>query len=352
MSGDFSSRILQAADRQSGLSMNETFKVSLLSLSRQTKDVKTAVVEQLCKGLNSVTSPTGAGFIGIWLGVAVENGADPEKSVESVLQCFFKWSQRTIAEDAENGAGVPNDPEIVAGLRLLGQSLVRHLSQLPDLRRHLGGSEDIQSELRRIKNVSQGATLVLRLLAQRNGNLVVINVAEKYGFRVRYRNIANCFHLFTLLQGSLAGRLPGTSPGKPLPRELALGKAEATEKDVAWWHYGQGHTPWPDVMASVWGEFSPDTIERIGGEQVLLLWPPILGKSWDTECFRPYLAESPPDVECLSKLTAPEINEWWIRLNLPIRAGAGIFARERWWKFWRGKRLTMLTGGQSGVAGE
>jgi hypothetical protein len=70
------------------------------------------------------------------------------------------------------------------------------------------------------------------------------------------------------------------------------------------------------------------------------------------DCFQPYLAELPPDVEILATLSASELDDWWERLNLPENTCNGAVAIEPWWKFWRSKRMTLQTGKQSGAAGE
>ena len=44
----------------------------------------------------------------------------------------------------------------------------------------------------------------MEILRQRSGELVVLHGQEPRGFRVAYRNMSYCFHLFTLLQGALA----------------------------------------------------------------------------------------------------------------------------------------------------
>jgi hypothetical protein len=123
--------------------MDEALKAALVSLSGQSKSVKSATVEHLCKGLNSVTSPTGAGLITVWLGIAVENGANPRNSVEAVLQCFFKWSQGIVSAGSDKATDMKNDAEVMAGLQLLGQSVVSHLLRMPDLRHHLSHSREI-----------------------------------------------------------------------------------------------------------------------------------------------------------------------------------------------------------------
>ena len=111
---------------------------------------------------------------------------------------------------------------------------------------------------------------------------------------------------------------------------IALGETSGDCLDSAWWHYGRGDCPKPDIMASVFGEMSPCTIPEINDRQVMILWPPILkSRTWDAGFFGPYIEAVPPRVNIIEELSVERAKEWRCRI--------GLKAEERkpaWWKFW------------------
>jgi hypothetical protein len=134
---------------------------------------------------------------------------------------------------------------------------------------------------------------------------------------VRYSNITNCFHLFTLLQGALAGVMPDAQEVNADLLDMARGKSHGKGHDHAWWHYGQASSATPHLGSSVWGEAGPDSIGSVDGQQVLLLWPPILqSRGWDASFFTPILEQSPPSLEVIKVLSAADADAWWQRLGL------------------------------------
>jgi hypothetical protein len=163
---------------------------------------------------------------------------------------------------------------------------------------------------------------VLELLRQRGGKIVVLNVRHRIGAVVRYGNIATCFHLFTLLQAALADVMPDAQEVSGQTLDIARGKSQGAGNDAAWWHYGQPGATTPGLATSVWGEAGPDSISRVDGQQVLLLWPPLLqSRSWDAGFFSPILEASPPSVEILEVLSSADVEKWWLRLGLDSTSG-------------------------------
>lgn len=315
-----------AAERQRGLELSNDLHNAMSGLA----DLPEVDVTQIANILGATSSPAGAGFLAVWLGAGVERGKDAGLTCAPILETFLQWS-RKIATPPERGESDADeeepydavlvaepDPETIAGLQLLGQSLVVHLAHSPDLRRAAAQNEQIYREFRRLEHVSYGAGWVTHLLRQRSGQLVVLNAGNKNGVVVRYENLSNCFHLFTLLQGALAALMPDADQPSEALLEIARGRGEGTVRDHAWWHYGQPTINRPDIVGSVWGEMAPDGIASIEGSQVLLLWPPIMAsRGWDTGFFAPVLYASPPNVEVLEVLSPPELDVWWERLGLP-----------------------------------
>jgi hypothetical protein len=313
-----------AAERQNGLVLSNDLHNAMSALS----DLPQVDVKQIAAILAECSSPTGAGFLAVWLGAGVERGKDADLTCQPILETFLKWSgtvetpperEDAEADDDPPGEDAPEpDPETIAGLQLLGQSLVAHLARSPELLRAIAQTEPMYREFKRLEPLSYGAGWVMHLLRQRSGQLVVLNAGNKNGVIVRYENISNCFHLFTLLQGALAPLMPDAAEPSEQILDIARGRAEGNVQDYAWWHYSQPDATKADIAASVWGEMAPDGIASVDGSQVLVLWPPIIAsRSWDAGFFLPILYASPPNVEVLEILSPAELDVWWEQLGLP-----------------------------------
>jgi len=334
---DFSqkfSALKAAAQRQRGSSPSGDLRRALNDLA-VLSDIDDMVIADLVAELSS---PTGAGFLAVWLGARVEGGRDPDRTGRPIAEAFLKWSRtigtRTDHEADGDGGAVDNphqgDDETIAGMQLLGQALVAHLARSPGLRRWFVETDEIYGELRRVQQHSIGAAWMLELLRQRSGKLVVLNVRHKIGVVVLYSNIATCFHLFTLLQGALAEVMPDAQKVSKHVIDIARGAQPGMAQDTAWWHYGQAHAAEPSLAASVWGEAGPESISTVDGRQVLLLWPPILqSRSWDAGFFSPILEATPPGVAVMEVLSSSQVEAWQARLGL---APTASFDRS-----WRGK---------------
>jgi hypothetical protein len=262
----------------------------------------------------------------------VERGGEPGETCRPIIDTFLKWS-RTI-ETSPNGnddiVRPAPDAGVLTGLQLLGQAIVAHVARLPDVRKWMRDTPEIRGEFDRVAHLSVGASWVLQLLTQCSGELVVLNTAKKIGVQVRYSNISNCFHLFTLLQGALAGVMPDAKKVNPITHAIALGTNHGTCSDEAWWHYGQPSVSTQAIAGMVWGEMTPSGIARVDGEQVLLLCPPILkNRAWDAGFFTPILEATPPKVELLKLLQDMEVNAWWKKLQLAEPQNS---ARASWWR--------------------
>ncbi|MHA3916783.1 hypothetical protein, partial [Halovulum sp. GXIMD14793] len=87
--------------------------------------------------------------------------------------------------------------------------------------------------------------------------------------------------------------------------------------DEAWWHFGASTSPKPDLMASIWGEASPEYIPDFEGEQLILLWPSILGsRSWGDDSFHPILQNAMPEVSVQRVLSEKETGDLLRRIGV------------------------------------
>ena len=320
--------ILAAASRLRGNQFSEELRLAIVNLTDQDSLAMTRL--QVAVRLDEVDSPAGTGFLAVWLGGGVENGFDPQPTTVPILNAMLRWT-RTIAtpDDTSVETPVEVDEQVAIGLERLGQGLVAHLSRSPGQLAQLASREDIVTELERVEHLSPGVVWVLELLRKRSGTLLVIHVAGRVGYRLAYENLSNCFHLFTLLQAALVGKVPDAMPVSEQTLAIASGEAYGEASDSAQWHYGRGDVSESNIAASVWGEASPESIPQIGETQVMLLWPNLLGsRAWDAGFFGPYLEAAPPRVNVIDQLTTEEVNDWWEKLKLPD------IAPRPWWKLW------------------
>lgn len=319
--------------------------------------------------LPRINSPAGAGFLAVWFGASVENGADPETSLPAIWETFLRWcgeleriyleheqqkpQSATTSddhddddhdvddEDDDNSDDDENDLEVPAeleiGLEYLGQSIVAHLAHSEASRLELAAQADVHDLLERAASFSVGPVWVLELLRRCSGSILVFHVESRRGFRVRYNNLGNCFHLFTLLQCALSKVLPNCRQPTKEMLEVASGECPAEGSDEAWWHYGTGTCPRPELMESIWGEGSPAAIPEVRGESIILLWPPMMqSRTWDAGFFGPPLYAAPSSLTIQETLSEETVQEWWKTLNLDSAPPVSEQQPDRpWWKFWQ-----------------
>jgi uncharacterized Zn finger protein (UPF0148 family) len=326
-----SEAVLAAANEHVDQHPSEKLRSALNAIAGLPEVERSEAVTKIATGLPTIDNPSGAGILAVWLGAHVEKSGDPTKTAASVLETLLRWS-RSIPEMPEDETPPELAPDLADGLEMLGRSMVAHLSRSKTLLTEIRGREDACAVLAKAEKWSPGPMWVMEILRQRSGELVVLHGQEWKGYRVVYQNISNCFHLFTLLQGALDGIMPGSRHASA--QTLAIAKGEQLEEchDEAWWHYGQASSREPTLVTTVFGEGSPDSIEQHNGEQVLLLWPPLLqGRSWDGGFFSPTLEAAPPSVTIKCELSVEEVGEWRTRLGLP----EAVRPRGKpWWKFW------------------
>lgn len=268
------------------------------------------------QGLKSL-SPEGASWLAIMLGSMVERGQDPHASWPLLL-ARYRALLRSFGGDQPDAISTDQADELSRDdvLTKFSQSMVSHLARMPEERESLLQDNAFLDALMEAADSSHGPAWVYEAVAKVSDHLVVIHVESAQGYRVEYRNIENCFHLFSLLQQAISDRLPG-------------GRQPGADTQQAWWHYGDATSPTADLMASIWGEASPRSIPAIDGEQVLLLWPPLLqGRGWGQEFCGPHLEAMPAEVVMLAPLTDREANDWLVRLGVRQR-------KKRWWQWIR-----------------
>ena len=221
------------------------------------------------------------------------------------------------------------DSNLDMGLSLMGRALVAHLAKADEDDFYEASHSELVAELDRISDINTGVMWLDTLLHQQSGEVIVMHGFRPVGYRVKYHNLSSCFHFFTLLQAELAGKMPGSRTPNATAVAAARGEDDGHVVDEAWWHYGQGNIPTPDLQGMVQGEGTLDTISRIDGKHVMLVWPPeMAGRSWGAGFFRPIVESRPPSVDVVRELKDNEIDLWRRRLRLPIAK------RKAWWKFW------------------
>ncbi|WP_395741394.1 hypothetical protein [Prosthecobacter sp.] len=288
----------------------------------------------VCAELPRISSPYGAAMLAVWLGAMVENGHDPGRSFKAVRDTYLNWS---ISLHNSDDGGAQGPEGALHALENCGRSLVSHCMNDGPIVDTLRADDVLVQELKRLEDSSNGAMWLTQVVSQMSAELIVLNVEKQAGALVRYENIANCFHLFTLLQEVLEEWLPPEKrPAKSL-MECARGTSEKNERDEARWHFTQPGSSETEPEPWVWGEASPSSIGKVDGKQVVILRPPIMAsRGWGSGFFCPILHRRPPDVKLLHFLSEEEFLKWKERVQLsePAAPKAAAEKKKPWWK-WR-----------------
>lgn len=262
-------------------------------------------------------------WLALAFGTLVESGGAAELTGAAVLEQLRAWLPLLPEAGDENSAPPVPTPEQAVRLsqfQFLCQSAVTHLARLPRLREALRDDAPLLARLDALRGYSYGAWWVLEALLKSSGSIVLLHPPSYSGLRLDYSHVSNGFHLFSLLQRAVGTRLPGG-------REPA--SADAPLATEAWWHYGSPASPRPELTASIWGEGPVRDIPRVDGEQVMLLWPPILAnRVWDTAFLGPHLEAMPASASVERMLTVDESRAWLEKL------GVGKPVRKPWWRLW------------------
>jgi hypothetical protein len=277
--------------------------------------------------------PGSAAWIAIGFGTLVERGTPAELSGEAVLDRVIALlpllPMPPGSEEEDPPEPTAEQTTLLALFRYLCQSAVTHLARLPALRERLGRDAALLERLQDLSGYSPGAWWVHEALTKTSGTLLLLHPSSGTGMRLRYANVSNCFHLFSLVQTAVGTSIPGgRTPDEAIAR-VARGKSAESVDDEAWWHYGSATSPKADLKTSIWGEGLVREIPIVAAERIMLLWPPLLqGRSWTAGFLGPHLDAMPADVTVDSTLTPEECASWIARL------GISNAPKKPWWRFW------------------
>ena len=276
------------------------------------------LLREAAEALNTQV-PGSAAWLAVACGTVVERGAAADVSGPAVIELLRSWLSRL--------ASAPVQATLLSQFRFVCQAAVTHLARLPALRERLGQDAALLEQLIELSAHSHGAWWVREALVKSSGVIVVLHPPGNTGLRLRYSNVSNCFHLFSLLQTAVGTRIPGgRTPDESIAR-VARGKSMDSVSDEAWWHYGSALSPKPAPTAGIPGEGLVRDIPRVAGEQVLLLWPPLEQRTWDAGFLGPHLEAMPADATVEQMLTTEETHAWLEKTGA-ARAG------KAWWRFW------------------
>lgn len=263
--------------------------------------------------------PGPVAFVAVAFGSLVERGTAAGITGPAVLAELRAWLRQLPKagnDDEPQPVPTPEQAMLLARFQFLCQSAVTHLANLPAERAAMGQDVALLERLDELRGHSYGAWWVHEALLKASGTVVLLHPPSGTGLKLRYTNVSNCFHLFSLLQTAVGTGIPGG--------HHRVGPV--TQGDEAWWHYGSPLSPKPDLSASIWGEGLVRDIPRVDGEQVMLLWPPILqGRNWDSGFLGPHLDAMPASVAIESMLTPAESEAWLERLHITR-------GQKPWWR--------------------
>lgn len=275
------------------------------------------IVTRAARELRSLPPP-GAAILANMLGTIAETGGSAERSGPAVWELFMAWLPQVHRGFVGTKELSPKQRQLLEAFQLLGQSAVTHLASMPQERVLAAGDTGLMAQLAELQDYTPGAAWVRHVLLSRSDRLLVLHGPSRRGFRLRYDNIVNCFHLFTLIQAAFGETLPGGRVPNRFIVDMARCVTMVEEgSDEPWWRY-ETVQPAPPGVAEISGEASVDTISRIDGTQVILLSPSVEGAAlWDTSFFTPQLFAMPANVVIEETLTAREAEEWLAKIGLP-----------------------------------
>lgn len=322
---------LRACAAYSGGEPPDTLRQLTGAFLRSARD-DTSLVERAAAALSSLP-PRGAAWVAVAIGAVIEDRGGAERSASAVVDLMLSWlpqlpGRASETEDAPAPPPTPEQAQLLSAFKELAPSVVAHLARVPDLRAKLSQDLALLDRLEALEEYTAGAAWIREMLLRSSGSLIVLHAPSGRGFRLQFRNVATCFHLFSLLQTAIGERLPGGRTPSPLVASAARSGSREKVQDEAWWHYGDPRSKSADLQHSIWGEALVREIPVIDGERVLILWPPLLkSRIWDSSFFGPQLDALMPDVTVESELP-PEVSEKWFQ-TLGIRR-----RRRRWWWRW------------------
>lgn len=255
--------------------------------------------------------PHGAGWVAVSLGVLVENGHPADPSGPCLLEFFEHLLARfpEISDDDEDYPPLDEAQQIwLDAIPNLARALVSHLARLPDRREDWATTESRMTRLEQLEGYSYAFSWVREAIQRHSAQLTVLHVESRQGYRVHYHNVANCFHLFSLLQCRLGTLLPGGQAPDEAVMTAALG-GDGQVSDHGWWHYGWPQHTTPEPLVPIWGEGLTRHLPQVNGEALILLWPMTIQRSWDSGFFGPHLDALPANLTVERALSVDEVVE-------------------------------------------
>ncbi|MGY5804068.1 hypothetical protein ACXHMN_22270 [Rhizobium sp. LEGMi12c] len=292
-------------------------------------NVQPKIVARAARELSRLPPP-GAAVLANMLGTIVEKGGAVQRSGPAVWELYLAWLPQIHRGFAGRKELSPRQRQLLDAFQLLSQSAVSHLSAMPQERALAVGNKALMAQLAELLDYTPGAAWVRQVLLSRSDDLLVLHLPSRQGFRLRYENIVNGFHLFTLIQAAFGQRLPGGRAPNRFIVDMARCVTVAEEgNDEPWWRYQTVRRDAPGLV-EISGEASVETISRIDGRQIILLSPPVEGTAlWDTSFFTPQLFAMPANVVLEDALTASEVEEWFAKAGLPSGEATDVEGAEK-----------------------
>jgi hypothetical protein len=263
--------------------------------------------------------PWGVSWLALTMGSAVELGYSAQLAGPSLLSFFRTWLERFPKADEDgNFNPLSSEQEVIRdAFPQFCQSVVAYLAHMPEVREAWGTDATLMDRISDLETLSYGASWVHEALSRSSDTLLVLAPNSEQGFLFKYSNVANCFHLFSLLQLAIGKKVPGGKNPSEKIRKIVDGKHNEHESDEAWWHYGDPRSPVSAIGDSIWGEMTTRDLPKVEGMKIILLWPPILGgRSWGTSFFGLDLAAMPPSAVIERTCELSEVREWLRKLGI------------------------------------
>lgn len=342
---------------------------SLQEASNQTyQHINGAPKSEIDEGLRRLAEvlrtchPMVAGIVAINCGGLVENGADPEISVgplgerlPGVLKNMLGCLERAIEIHAEQEDDTENEDDEVQPEELVQRygeqifeedqelaigydsyhpmylSAVAHMSFSKRLRQsfpHKAELLDLSNQVDQFLGGSR-SFLTKMLLVLDDEPIIVIDPAQRKGYRLTIGGVADNFQLHVLLASQLIG-----SPKKGLldyPKQTksaidaALGVDDSVSEPVTgsffMWNWftiaddgasiGEPASGPVGVEERIWNEGVPADIEPLDGERVVLLGPSLYSSSWSAGRV---FGNLPASVTVNASLSDEEVSSWIDRM--------------------------------------
>lgn len=258
-----------------------------------------------------------AAILAVLIGAVTENNQKVAIASLGIVSLFLNWLNKLPTplikedEEVELPALDSEQQDIVENLPNLCRSLVSHLARDPKQRQRFS-TEENRSRVSNLLDYSSALHWVLELIERQSGEILLLNPTKIEGYVVRYTNVGNCFQLFSLIQHQLGDQIHAAYTPNEDIAEAARGDCETDNiSDEAWWHYGDCHSPEPNIVASIWGEADVASIPECQGHKIILLWPKQIGsRKWDSSFFGVPLQMAPASVELIRKLSTQQTKNW------------------------------------------